>query len=94
MTLIEINWGKPLSFVVSPVGDIQEITTAEQARYWLRKKWPVADHARDRALDQVEASMEGMGAVGSARRAFISAAKSAGFVPASHMSQTARALTA
>jgi len=44
LTLIEINWGKPLSFVVSPAGDIQDITTA--------------------------------------RRAFISAAKSAGFVPA------------
>ena len=29
--MIEINWGKPLSFVISPDGDIQEFTTAEQA---------------------------------------------------------------
>lgn len=94
LTLIEINWGKPLSFVMSPNGDVQNITTAEQARYWLRKKWPVVDHARDRALHQVEAAMNCMASVGTARRAFISAAKSAGFVPASHMSQTARTLAA
>ena len=94
LTLIEINWGKPLSFVTSPDGDIQDITTAEQARYWLRKKWPVSDPARDRALDQVEAAMACMASVGTARRAFISAAKSAGFVPAAHMGQTARAIAA
>ncbi|MDO5369867.1 DUF982 domain-containing protein [Paracoccus sp. (in: a-proteobacteria)] len=94
LTLIEINWGKPLSFVMSPNGDIQEITTAEQARYWLRKKWPVSDHARDRALHQVEAAMECLASVGTARRAFISAAKSAGFVPATHMGQAARAVAA
>ena len=94
LTLIEINWGKPLSLVMSPHGDIQDITTAEQARYWLRKKWPVADHARDRALHQIEAAMDCMATVGTARRAFVSAAKSAGFVPASHMSQTARAVAA
>lgn len=79
---------------MSPYGDIQKITTAEQAQYWLQKKWPVADHARDRALDQVEAAMDCMASVGTARRAFISAAKSAGFVPASHMGQTARAVAA
>ena len=79
---------------MSPDGDIQDITTAEQARYWLRKKWPVADQARDRALHQVEAAMACMASVGTARRAFISAAKSAGFVPAAHMGQTARAIAA
>gem|GEM_PF-708056 len=94
LTLIEINWGKPLSLVVSPDGDIQEITTAEQALYWLRKKWPVADDARDRALHHVEAAMDCIVPVGIARRAFISAAKSAGFAPATHMSQTARAIAA
>ena len=94
LTLIEINWGKPLSFVTSPDGDIQDITTADQASYWLRKKWPVSDPARDRALDQVEAAMACMASVGTARRAFISAAKSAGFVPAAHMGQTARAIAA
>ena len=55
--MIEINWGKPLSFVISPDGDIQEFTTAEQAHYWLRKRWPVADTARDRALHQIRAAM-------------------------------------
>lgn len=77
--MIEINWGKPLSFVISPDGDIQEFTTAEQAHYWLRKRWPVADTARDRALHQIRAAMDCMVSVGSARRAFISAAKTAGF---------------
>ena len=94
ITLIEVNWGKPLSLVVSSTGDIQEITTAEQARHWLRKKWPVADQARDRALHQVEAAMDCMASIGTARRAFLSAAKSAGFVPASQMGQTARAIAA
>ena len=90
MTLIEINWGKPLSFVISPAGDIQEITTAEQARHWLRKKWPVSDHARDRALHQVEAAMDCLASVGTARRAFISAARTAGFVPEGLMTQPER----
>ena len=90
LTLIEINWGKPLSFVTSPDGDIQDITTAEQARYWLRKKWPVSDPARDRALDQVEAAMACMASVGTARRAFISAARTAGFVPDGLMTQPER----
>ncbi|MBB1493349.1 DUF982 domain-containing protein [Paracoccus sp. MC1862] len=79
---------------MSPHGDIQDITTAEQAQYWLLKKWPVADHARDRALHQVEAAMDCMASVGTARRAFISAARTAGFVPATHVGQTARAIAA
>lgn len=77
--MIEISWGKPLSFVVSPQGDIQKFTTAEQARHWLRRKWPVADKARDRAIHQVEAAMDCLTSVGTARRAFISAARTAGF---------------
>ncbi|MFC0342173.1 MULTISPECIES: DUF982 domain-containing protein [Paracoccus] len=88
--MIEINWGKPLSFVVSPAGDIQEFSTAEQARHWLRKKWPVADPARDRALYLVEAAMDCMASVGTARRAFISAARTAGFVPDGLMTQPER----
>ena len=88
--VIEINWGKPLSFVVSPAGDIQEFSTAEQARHWLRKKWPVADPARDRALHLVEAAMDCMASVGTARRAFISAARTAGFVPDGLMAQPQR----
>ncbi len=78
--MIEIYWGKPLSFVVSPEGDIQKFSTIEQASYWLRKKWPVADEARHRALGQIEDAMQCIGTVGAARRAFISAARSAGFV--------------
>jgi hypothetical protein len=77
--MIEINWGKPLTFVVSAEGDIQRFTTIEQARYWLRKRWPVADHHRDRALEQVDATMHCLATVGAAREAFISAAKAAGF---------------
>ncbi|MBV0892883.1 DUF982 domain-containing protein [Paracoccus sp. Z118] len=89
-TLIEIYWGKPLSFVVSPEGDIQNFSTAEQVRYWLRKKWPVSDHARERALHQVEAAMNCLASVGTARRAFIAAAKSAGFMPENLMTQPNR----
>lgn len=77
--MIEIYWGSPLSFV-SPAGEVQKFGTIEQAAYWLRKKWPVADDARDRALTRIDAAMHCLGSVGSARRAFISAASSAGFV--------------
>lgn len=77
--MIEIQWGSPLSFVVSTDGDIQKFSTIEQAAYWLRKKWPVRDEARDSALVQIDAAMECMGSVGSARRAFVSAARTAGF---------------
>ena len=79
--MMEIHWGKPLSFVVSPEGEIQNFSTIEQAAYWLRKKWPVADDARSRALEQVSGAMDCMVPVGLARRAFIAAARSAGFQP-------------
>lgn len=78
--LIEINWGKPLFLVLSSSGDVQKFTTIEQAKYWLMNKWPIADEARSSALAQVEAAMDCIGTVGAARRAFIAAAKSAGFV--------------
>lgn len=42
--MIEINWGKPMTFVVSPTGDTTKFTTIEQAYYWIREKWPVAGH--------------------------------------------------
>lgn len=79
--MIEINWGSPLTFVVSQDGDTKKFTTIEQAYYWLRKKWPVADHDRDRALEQVDAAMHCLATVTAARKAFISAAKTAGFKP-------------
>ena len=80
--MIEVNWGRPLSLIVSPQGDIQTFSTIEQARYWLRRKWPVTDAAQRRALEQTEAAMHCLVPVGSARRAFLSAARSAGFPPA------------
>ncbi|WP_018001582.1 DUF982 domain-containing protein [Paracoccus sp. N5] len=80
--MIEIQWGTPLSFVVSPEGDVQKFSTIEQAHYWLRRKWPVADPARGQALRQVEAAMNCLVPVGAARQSFAEAARSAGFVPA------------
>lgn len=80
-TLIEIYWGEPLSLVISPEGDVQKFSTIEQAQYWLRKKWPVADAARQQALGRLEAAMDCLGSVGAAREAFLTAARSAGFVP-------------
>ena len=80
---MEINWGQPLVLVISPDGAVQKITTAEQARHWLRKRWPVADYHRDRALRHVEAAMECMAAVGAARQAFALAARTAGLLPGS-----------
>lgn len=70
-----------MTFVVSPEGDTQKISTIEQASYWLRKKWPVTDHNRDLALEQIDAAMHCLVTVRDARRAFLSAARSAGFVP-------------
>ena len=77
--MIEINWGKPMTFVVSPTGDTTRFTTIEQAYYWLREKWPVADHNRELALDHIDAAMHCMATVGGARKAFVLAAKTAGF---------------
>ena len=77
--MIEIYWGAPLSFVVSPHGAVQTFSTIEQADYWLRRKWPVADPARKTALHQVEAAMNCMAPVDAARQAFVEAARTAGF---------------
>lgn len=77
--MIDIDWGKPLHFVITRQGDTEKFSTIEQARYWLRKKWPVSDDARQIALNRIEDAMDCIGSVGTARRAFIAAAKSAGF---------------
>lgn len=77
--MIEINWGRPLKFVVSTFGDTQEFSTIEQAQYWLRKRWPVADRERDQAIEKIDAAMHCMTTVGTAREAFCVAAKTAGF---------------
>lgn len=76
--LIEIHWGEPIS-LVSPDGDTQQFSTFEKASYWLRRKWPVADAARQRALVQVQAAMDCLIPAATARYAFVSAARSAGF---------------
>ncbi|WP_112312145.1 DUF982 domain-containing protein [Pseudogemmobacter bohemicus] len=77
--MIETDWGKPLHIAVTSEGDIQKFTTIEQARYWLRRKWPVDDPARVIALDRIEAAMDCLGSIGAARRAFLAAVRSAGF---------------
>ena len=90
MNMIEIYWGSPLCFVVSPEGDVQKFSTIEQVRYWLRKRWPVSDDTHVTALTKIEAAMGCIGSVGAARRAFIAAARSAGFVPESLVAQSHR----
>lgn len=80
--MIEVNWGRPLKFVVTDRGDIQSFSTIESARYWLRRKWPVCDSSRDLALSRIEDAMDCLGPVETARTAFIQAAEAAGFRPA------------
>lgn len=80
--MIEINWGHPLRFVVSDEGDILSFSTIEKAKYWLERKWPVEDVARNVALCQIEAAMDCLAPVQSARQAFLAAAATAGFAPA------------
>lgn len=60
-------------------GETTKITTIEQAHYWLKRKWPVADRAHEDALCQVEAAMDCLVPMTSARQAFLSAAGTAGF---------------
>ncbi|WP_417676344.1 DUF982 domain-containing protein [Pseudodonghicola sp.] len=90
--MMEINWGSPLTFIVSQEGDTQKFTTIEQALYWLRKKWPIADRNRELAIEHVDAAMHCLTTVGAARSAFISAAKTAGFKPATLMAAETAAL--
>ncbi|WP_138468976.1 DUF982 domain-containing protein [Poseidonocella sp. HB161398] len=77
--MIEIFWGDPITLTRTPDGHRIKITTIEQAQYWLRRKWPVADTARQQALGRLDAAAECMCSVGSARHAFLSAAETAGF---------------
>ena len=70
-----------MTFVLPLTGSTQTFKTIEQASYWLRKKWPVADYERDLALEQIDAAMHCLVPVGAARKAFVSAAKTAGFEP-------------
>lgn len=77
--MIETHWGDPITLVLSPEGGSQKFSTIEQASYWLRKKWPVANQDRNIALAQIDAAMHCLAPVGAARKAFILAAKTAGF---------------
>lgn len=79
--MIEVNWGQPLPLVVTAEGDIKNISTIEQAQYWLQRKWPVSGAARLAALQKIEAAMECLESVDVARAAFIVAASEAGFSP-------------
>ncbi len=78
--MIEIHWGEPISLSVPTNGDTHQFSTIEKARYWLRRKWPVADAAQGLALQELDAAMNCMTPVSTARRAFMNAAQSAGFV--------------
>lgn len=89
--MIEINWGSPITCVVSQEGDIKKFTTIEEARYWLLRKWPVVDRNRGLALDYIDAAMHCLATVGAARTAFVSAAKTAGLEPALTVSGNADA---
>ena len=78
--MIEIIWGKPLQ-LVTQTGETKTLSTIEQAKYLLKNKWPdgVESASRDIALAKIQDAMECLGSVGCARRAFISAAKRAGY---------------
>lgn len=78
--LIEIYWGEPIS-LMSPRGDEERFSTFEKARYWLQRKWPTSDRAREHALNEVEAALDCMTPAATARVAFMTAALSAGYVP-------------
>lgn len=77
--MIEISWGQPLTLIVTESGDTLKISTIEQAQFWLRKHWPVADAARQRAIHAIESAMDCMLPVQNARQAFQAAADTAGY---------------
>ncbi|MBY6089773.1 DUF982 domain-containing protein [Maritimibacter alkaliphilus] len=79
--MIEIQWGEPVALRQPHSGDIDWFSTIEKARYWLRRRWPVADNAQERALEKIDSAMDCTGPVEDARSAFLLAAISAGFTP-------------
>ena len=80
--MMEIQWGAPVALHEPQGGAVERFSTIEKARYWLRRRWPVADSAQQAALIKVESAMDCMGPVEDARHAFLIAALSAGFRPA------------
>lgn len=76
--MIEIHWGRPLSFVL-PDGDTKTFSTLETAAHWLDRKWPVDDLSRAHAARMLDAAQHCMVPVHTAREAFADAAQAAGF---------------
>ncbi|GHF66353.1 DUF982 domain-containing protein [Seohaeicola zhoushanensis] len=83
--MMEIQWGQPLVLISPQDGEAERFGTIEKANYWLRRKWPISDRARDTAMDRIESAMDCMVPVEEARRAFLLAAVSAGFKPGAAM---------
>ncbi|MBN7786349.1 DUF982 domain-containing protein [Ponticoccus litoralis] len=78
--MMEIQWGAPVALHQPQNGTIEQFSTIEKVRYWLRRKWPVTDAARQTALTRIDEAMDCMRPVEDARHAFLVAALSAGFV--------------
>lgn len=79
--MFEVNWGKPLVIAVTDQGDTKKISTIEQARYLLSRKWPIEDQTRSAAIRAIDNAMDCMGSVDAARVAFLQAAEAAGLKP-------------
>ena len=77
--MIEVIWGKPLHLIVTAQGDKTKISTIEQARHLLDRKWPIRDDAQLRAIDRIDAAMHCLDSVETARSAFAAAAATAGY---------------
>lgn len=77
--MIEIHWGHQMTLITPHDGAVIRISTIEKARYWLKSKWPAADAASVLALAKIEAAMDCLIPVEDARRAFLTAATTAGF---------------
>jgi len=80
--MMEIQWGAPVALREPQGGAIERFCTIEKARYWLRRRWPIADNAQQTALAKIDSAMDCIGPVEDARQAFCRAAISAGFTPA------------
>ncbi|AHD01713.1 hypothetical protein METH_14300 [Leisingera methylohalidivorans DSM 14336] len=77
--MIEISWGTPMTIFLPSEGRTQKITTIEQAHFWLQRAWPVSDRNRNIAIEKIDAVMDCLAPVGTARAAFLSAVDTAGY---------------
>lgn len=77
--MIETYWGKPVTLIEGPDGNIRKISNVEQALFQLGRKWPRARGPRHRkAMAYARAATECLADPVAARRAFIEAAHEAG----------------